>query len=365
MWRYIQQWYTRYFSDPQAVILALIILAVFVVIAVFGQSLVPVIVAVVLAYILEGLVVRLQSLKIPRLIAVVVVTTLFLAMCFIAIFGVIPTLTRQLTRFFSELPEMLARGQGYLQLLPEKYPAVFSESQIQSFFGAVRSELLSTGQQIVSISLSKAVSALTVLVYIVLVPILVFFGLKDKQLILSWFERFLPERRELTRQVWHDVDTRIGSYIRGKIIEILIIWVTCYILFSLFGLNYSMLLSFLVGISVIIPYVGAIVVTVPIAIVAYIQWGIASEFWWIVGLYTLVQIVDGNVLVPLLFSEVVNLHPVAIIVSIVFFGGIWGIWGIFFAIPLATLIDTILRVWPRLEQNNQDEAKPESGQRLV
>ncbi len=359
MWHYIQQWYTRYFSDPQAVILALFILAVFAVIAVFGQSLIPVITAVVLAYVLEGLVTRLQALKIPRLIAVVLVTTLFLATCFVAIFGIIPTLTRQLSRFFSELPEMLARGQSYLQLLPERYPTVFSETQVQSIFEEVRNELLSTSQQIVSVSLSKAAGVLTVLVYIVLVPILVFFGLKDKQLILAWFERFLPERRELTKRVWHDVDIRIGSYIRGKIIEILIIWVTCYILFSLFGLNYSMLLSFLVGISVIIPYVGAIVVTIPIAIVAYVQWGIASDFWYVLGFYTFIQILDGNFLVPVLFSEVVNLHPVAIIVSIVFFGGIWGVWGIFFAIPLATLIDTVLSIWPRMEHDHKDATEPD------
>ncbi|MBN1378492.1 MAG: AI-2E family transporter [Gammaproteobacteria bacterium] len=347
MWQYIKQWYTQYFSDPQAIILALVLLAVFAVIVVFGQIMVPVITAVVLAYILEGLVSRLESLKIPRLLAVVLVMLLFLATCFVAVFGIIPMLTRQLTRFFTELPEMLGKGQSYLELLPQRYPAVFSETQIRSFFEGISNELLSTGQQIVSVSLAKAVGVLTVLVYIVLVPILVFFGLKDKYRILAWFERFLPERRELTRRVWRDVDVRIGSYIRGKIIEILIVWLTCYVVFTWCDLNYSMLLSFLVGLSVIIPYVGAIVVTIPIAIIAYIQWGIGPDFWFVVGAYTLIQILDGNALVPVLFSEVVNLHPVAIIVSIVFFGGLWGVWGIFFAIPLATLIDTVIGVWPR------------------
>ena len=347
MWDYIKQWYTRYFSDPQAVILALLLLVVFAVVVVLGRILVPVISAVVLAYILEGPVSRLETLKVPRLLAVTLVTALFLAVCFVAMFGIIPVLTRQLTRFFTELPEMLARGQGYLELLPQKYPAFFSEAQVSSFFESVRNELVSTGQQIVSISLAKAVGVLTVLVYIVLVPILVFFGLKDKHRILGWFERFLPERRELTRRVWRDVDIRIGSYIRGKIIEILIIWLTCYIVFIWRDLNYAMLLSFLVGMSVIVPYVGAIVITLPIAIVAYVQWGVGPDFWYVMGAYTLIQILDGNVLVPVLFSEVVNLHPVAIIVSIVFFGGLWGIWGVFFAIPLATLIDTVIEVWPR------------------
>lgn len=63
--------------------------------------------------------------------------------------------------------------------------------------------------------------------------------------------------------------------------------------------------------------------------------------------YGIIQALDGNVLVPFLFSEVVNLHPVAIIVAVLFFGGLWGLWGVFFAIPLATLIKALLSAWPR------------------
>jgi putative permease len=64
------------------------------------------------------------------------------------------------------------------------------------------------------------------------------------------------------------------------------------------------------------------------------------------AIYGLIQFLDGNLLVPLLFSEVVNLHPVAIIVAVVFFGSLWGVWGVFFAIPLATLVQAILKAWP-------------------
>lgn len=358
MLEFVKRWYQRYFSDPQAVILALVLLGLFAVVMLFGSILVPVIAAVVLAYILEGLVSRLERLKIPRLIAVSLVSMLFVALCLIAVFGIIPMLTRQLTRFITDLPDLLASGQNYLLLLPERYPEVFSRSQIESVFDGIRSELLSLGQGIVSLSLAKAVGILTVLVYIILVPILVFFGLKDKARILAWFDHFLPESRDLTRRVWHDVDVRIGSYIRGKIIEILIIWGVAYLAFTWRdeNLNYAMLLSFLVGLSVIIPYVGAIVVTIPVAIVAYVQWGVGPDFWFAVGGYLLIQILDGNVLVPVLFSEVVNLHPVAIIVAIVFFGGLWGVWGIFFAIPLATLVDTVIRVWPRRPDPGEETA---------
>jgi putative permease len=107
------------------------------------------------------------------------------------------------------------------------------------------------------------------------------------------------------------------------------------------------LLSFLVGLSVIIPYVGAIAVTVPIALIGFFQWGFSAKLGYLLIMYQIIQILDGNVLVPLLFSEVVDLHPLAIIVSVLFFGGLWGLWGVFFAIPLAALTQAVLDAWPR------------------
>jgi putative permease len=122
-----------------------------------------------------------------------------------------------------------------------------------------------------------------------------------------------------------------------------------WIAFRLLGLQYAVLLAAVTGVSVLIPYVGATVVALPVALVAYFQFGLAAQFYWVMLAYGVIQFLDGNVLVPLLFSEAVNLHPVAIIVAILFFGGLWGFWGIFFAIPLATVIQAILRAWPREE----------------
>ena len=133
--------------------------------------------------------------------------------------------------------------------------------------------------------------------------------------------------------------------------EISIVWVVTYVVFTLLNLNYSLLLSLLVGLSVLIPFVGAVVATIPIALIAFFQWGLTAQFWWLLIIYQIIQILDGNVLVPLLFSEMVNLHPLAIIVAVVFFGGVWGMWGVFFAIPLATLVQAVLNAWPKAKSD--------------
>jgi putative permease len=202
---------------------------------------------------------------------------------------------------------------------------------------------------VLSWSLASVVGIITLLVYLILVPLLVFFFLKDRDLIVAWFMRYLPRHRRIAGDVWRDVDRQISNYVRGKFWEILIIWAVSYAAFQLLGLNYAMLLGLLVGLSVIVPYVGATVVTIPVLMVAWFQWGWVSEFAWLAAVYFTIQALDGNVLVPLLFSEVVNLHPVAIIISILVFGGLWGFWGVFFAIPLATLVKAILSAWPRQE----------------
>jgi hypothetical protein len=115
----------------------------------------------------------------------------------------------------------------------------------------------------------------------ILLPLMVFFFLKDKAIILSWLANFLPEERRLLRTVWVELDVKIASYVRGKVIEVLIIWVASYVAFALMGLDYAMLLSLAVGLSVIIPYVGATVVTIPVALIAFFQWGASSEFGWL------------------------------------------------------------------------------------
>ena len=188
------------------------------------------------------------------------------------------------------------------------------------------------------------------MVYLILAPLLVFFFLKDKDKILSWLKSFFPKNTQLSTTVWVEMDQQIGNYVRGKFWEITIISVACFITFSLLGLKYSLLISVLVGLSVVVPYIGATVVTIPVALIGFFQWGWSSDFAWLMISYFIIQALDGNVVVPLLFSEVVNIHPVAIIVAVLFFGGLWGFWGVFFAIPLATLVNSVIRAWPSIQQ---------------
>lgn len=343
----VRAWFNRYFSDEQAVVLAAILVAGFSVILMLGDILAPVLASLVVAFLLQGLVARLEKYRVPHVLAVGLVFMLFLALLIAFLFGLIPLVWRQSLNLFNELPGMLSDWQEMLLLLPKQYPEFITEAQIVSALESTRGELGKIGQWLLSYSLASLSLLVSMMIYLVLVPILVFFFLKDKQEIRNWFSGYLPTERSLIRRVWVEMNEQMANYIRGKVFEIVITGVITYIGFAVFDLNYAALLALLVGLSVVIPYVGAVVVTVPVALIALFQWGWGDQFIYLMLVYGIIQGLDGNVLVPLLFSEAVNLHPVAIICAVLLFGGLLGFWGVFFAIPLATLFKAVLNAWPR------------------
>ena len=343
----ITDWFRYQFNNPQVVFLTLFLVLLFVVVVLMGNMLAPLLAAVVIAYLLEGLVGVLEKTRLPRLIAVLVVYFAFLLFVVLILFGLLPLLSQQATQFVQQIPSMLNVGQDVLLKLPESYPEIVSAEQIGEIMVLIRTELTSWGQKLLSVSLASVMGLITILIYLILMPILIFFMMKDKEALVAWVARFAPSEHQLVGQVWSEVDRQIGNYVRGKFWEIVIVWFACVVTFSVLGLQYTMLLAVLVGLSVLIPFVGAAVVTIPVVFVAWFQWGFTGDFFVLVSAYLIIQAFDGNLLVPMLFSEVNNLHPVAIIAAVLIFGGLWGVLGVFFAIPLATLVHAVINAWPR------------------
>ena len=342
MFDFVSAWYKRYFTDPQAALLVVLLLVSTLTIYFMGKMLTPLIAAVIIAYLLEGPVTKLQP-RFSRLIAVIVVFCLFLLFMVFLVLFLLPILSRQASQFFLEVPNMINRGQDLMLRLPQEYPQIISESSIKDIIFSLSGELSAVGQTVLSFSFA---SIPLIVIYLVLVPLMIFFFMKDKITILEWMSRFLPADRQLVTHLWVEMDGQIGNYIRGKVYEIITVGVVAYIVFIFFGLNYASLLAIIVGLSVLIPYIGAATVTIPVALVGFFQWGLGSDFTWLMIAYFVLQFLDGNVLVPVLFSDAVNIHAVAIIAAILIFGGLWGFWGVFFAIPLATLVKALINVWP-------------------
>jgi len=351
----IGNWFKRTLNDPQTVLLIVVLLGASLAISFFADALAPVIAAVVIAFLLDAPTEWLRRHRVRNVLAAGAVSLAFIGFVIFAVLLILPPIAGQIVQFFDLLPNMIGRLRTALLALPEAYPGLIPETFVRDVMDAMAGQLSSLGREVVTSTLTGVTSAITLGVYALLVAVMVFFFLKDKEAILAWLGGLLPPERPLVDRVWQEVVERAGDYARGKVYEIIIVGCITWVTFYLLGLRFPALLAAMTGVSVIVPYVGAAVVTLPVAFVAFFQWGLEPPFFAAVGAYLIIQAFDGNLLAPLLFSEVVKLHPNAIILAILVFGSIWGLWGVFFAIPLATLAHAVIKAWPRQKPDRETD----------
>lgn len=344
--RSISGWVRRNFSDPSAVTLCLSLIVGLFLFEFFGSVLAPILVSVVVAYLLNGVVQWLTHCRVPHWLAFVAVYCIFIALVGVFLGILLPLLVKQLIALVHQLPQTLVRGKAWMAQWVAAHPHVAGVDQVKQLFQLLQMQVGHLGSYALTFSMNSLSSILAMVMYFVLVPIMVFFFLKDSITIQRWFSRFLPHDRHLMNKVWADVQVKIGAYIRGRVIEVLCVAVVTCVTFWLLGFKYAMLLGAAVGLSTLVPYVGTVAVTVPVVVLGLMQWGMTSDFAYLIIAYVVIIFVDANILVPLLFATSMNLHPVAILIAIVIFGAIWGFWGVFFAIPLATFINAIILAWP-------------------
>jgi len=337
-------WLQQRMADTQLVTLLASLLAIFVLLGLFGHILAPLLVAIALAYVLDGIVELLCRLRLPHWLAVVLVVFGFGMLIMLTLLTLLPLLTAQVGRLVANAPQYLQHLRESVVQLHASYASWLNPDYLQQIAATAVDKLQEWGAALLSLSLSSIPGLITLLVYVVLVPVLVFFLLKDKRAIMGWAQNFLPDERTLLQRVWGEVDVQIGNYIRGKFWESVVVGVAMWLAYWLMGHEYALLLGTLTGISVWVPFVGAAVVTVPVVVLSFMQWGWSDMALYGLLAYTVIQLIDANVIVPWLFSEMVNLHPIAIVVAVLVFGSFWGIMGIFIAIPMAALVQSVLTI---------------------
>ncbi|MDQ6988751.1 MAG: AI-2E family transporter [Mariprofundaceae bacterium] len=340
--RPVVDWFKEHLADTELMMLLACLAVIFVLLMLFGSILAPLLVAIALAYVLEGIVSLLTACKMPRLLAIVLVGLGSMLVVLFTMLAVFPVLFDQIGRLIAQIPVYVQLLRDTLHDLQTQYPTGLNAEYLQQALASAAAKMQEWGGLLLKISLASIPNLIGLGIYAVLVPVLVFFLLKDKSNILRWTQQFLPESRNLLQRVWAELDTQMGNYIRGRFWESLMVGFVMWLVFFAMGHEYALLLAVLTGISVWIPFVGAAVVTIPVVLLSYFQWGWSDMTMYSLMGYAVIQLIDANIVIPWLFSEVVNLHPIAIIVAVLFFGSIWGILGVFFAIPLAALVQSVL-----------------------
>lgn len=329
---------SRFFADAELNKLFAVGLVFLLAFWLFAEELAPLLVGVLIAYILESVVQQMTRRGMPRWLAAAV-SVVAAAGGVIAAFYALP---RQLQGLSGDLPRLQESAAQMLnainKLLPEEL--VITDSEMATKAGEVAGDL---GSYVLENTVAVAGDVFSTFVYLVVIPLFVFFLLKDKDILLAAVAKRMP-RSDIFGDLWLRMDEQFGSYLRGKFLEAGVVGVASWLVFLYFAVDYALMLAVMIGLSVFVPFVGAVAVTVPVIALGFLQFGWSPEFAKVIVAYTIIQVLDGQVLVPLLFSGVVRLHPITIFAAIIFFGNLWGFLGVFFAIPLASLIKSVLAV---------------------
>jgi|SRR5574344_25980 putative permease len=418
MYEFLKSWYTKNLSSPQAAILLLQFITIYIIVYYFSNICGPLIAALVLAFMLERPVSLLIRHGASRLNATILIMLSYVVLVCILFITIIPPAVNQLSKFTQNISQIINNNHqientnledlklkdissnsnsttinsvnndtqentesvptsianklniqnnkdkvetdssvswiitkinDLKQKLPESYQNLISQEQLHELVSYLKLQIKQGISPILTTQLAPFImDTISLLMYMIIVPIFSFYMLKDKEKLLNLSKKYLSNHNDVTN-FWVEMNKQISQYLNGKCIHVLIIAFVNGLSFWFLGINYALLLGIGVGLSVLIPYVGAIIISIPVIFIGILQFGFSSDFAWLIGIYLIIQILDGYALTPMLFSETLNIDPFSILVAIIIFGAIWGIWGVILAIPLATFIKTLFKLWPTKE----------------
>ena len=303
MINFLKNFFDKYFFDDEQYA-ALFIISIGIVILYFlGGIIAPVIVSILIAYILNGLTSFMEEKGNSRILALIVTLIIF-GLFYLSIFLFLPFLSRQILLLVSDIPQIYESVNSFLSNQLAGYGLQsnqLDEVVINAF------SYIPTLFQNALLQLNSGFSAvMNALLYLIIVPFLVFFLLKDRDIFINYAKNLLPQKKNLLTKIWNDLNVQLYGYLRGKGLEMIIVALVTGFVFYLQEVNYSIILAILVGLSVLIPYVGAILVTIPVVLIGLFQWGLDSSFYIFITSYMIIQALDGNVLMPLLLGREVK-----------------------------------------------------------
>ena len=322
-----------------------------------GSFLAPFALALVLAYVADPVVDRLERGGVGRSWGALLVLLMAGLVIALGIVLLVPIVVHQSSQFLEDLPTMIDEFQVWYrsrvtQLANSNLPIVRDvaferaleiDSEDVNAFLAERVQTLRPSWE-AAIGLGRGLqAALTILGYVVLTPVLTFYLLRDFPKLQAWGRKALPpDQRDSTLRFFHDYDVLLGEYLRGQLLVALFVGLSTGILFWLVGFPNSVLLGVVAGVFNIVPYLGMIASLVPALIIAIVTPPLWLSLLKVAGIFFAVQSLDAYVLSPKIVGERVGLHPVWVMLSIIGFGTFFGFTGLLIAIPLAVLIKLLI-----------------------
>lgn len=305
----------------------------------FMTILSPFIVAGFITYLLHPIIKRLHHAGIPRSLAIMMIYLLFFGGIGFVLYKGVPVLLSQLKELAVHLPGFIELYRDLTRQLYEN-TANFPEG-LHDKFDQGLAEVEQKLDTLISGTLNMTKGLVNSLILFAIIPIIVFYMLKDYKLMKKsiWYITPAKWRKPLIR-FWKDIDKTLGNYIRGQLLVCAIIGFLAAVGFWIAGIPYPLILGLIVGVTNIIPYFGPFFGMVPAAIIAFTV--SLKSVLIVIGLIAVLQFLEGNVLGPLVVGKSLHMHPVFIMFALLLGGELAGVTGLILAVPLFAVLKTAL-----------------------
>lgn len=331
---------------------AILAILLFVWLVYLSQAIItPFIFSIAVAYFLNPVVHRFQNkTKLPRLHSTILILSLFFSIFISLSLVIIPTIYTQTVSLIEALPE-------YFKVFSTSfYPKVVEFANnagidLKEDLAAlasnesVGSNLFNLSEEIIHNAISSSVVVINIISLIFITPFLIFYLLKDWDVMLSKVGQYLSsDETSIVRKILGEIDQTLSGYVRGQINVCLILGVIYSILLSFTGLNFGFVIGFATGILSFIPYVGMLIGVTAATIVGLFQWGVDPYYISIITIiFVFGQIIESSFLTPKLIGDQVGLNPVWLIFGLFFCGDLLGFIGVLIAIPLTAICGVVVK----------------------
>lgn len=304
-----------------------------------------VLISAILAYIFNPVINYLEKHKIPRIIGILIVYIFIIGIFIILSLLVIPRTGREIKGFFAALPTYFDRISQFLDNLYIKYytnldnmPPIFKslEGIILDNINAIKDIIINS----ISRFFEGLISTFSRVISLILIPILTFYFLKDKDYFKNKLYITIPKnKRKEIKELSLEIDRALSQFIRGRLILALFVGVATTIFLFILRVDFALVIGILTGIADIIPYFGPFIGFLPAVFFAYLNSPIKAL--WVALLFVGIQWAGNNILAPKIIGESIGMHPVTVLLALIIGGGAFGVVGMIFSIPVVAVLRII------------------------
>lgn len=325
----------------------LIILAVCSFIVAIKAILLPFVIGILAAYLLDPLADRMQERGIGRGIASALIIVGFFSIIIAGAVALFPMLVKQSGNLVATLPGSWYAIQAEVDRLIHTYLYQIEPEQAEAIKDAAHElpqKLVSFTSGLFEQILQSGASLLNLASLLMLSPLVAFYLLRDWDKLKTEIDSYLPiQHADTIREQLHTIDRTLNGFIRGQLTVCFILAIYYTFGFSLVGLDFSLVLGLISGLLIILPYVGFIVSLILGMGIGFYQFGTGEELVWLAIIFGGAQLLESYFLTPKLVGESVGLHPLWIIFGMLAGGTLFGFVGVLIAVPLTAVIGVLFR----------------------